>query len=753
MDNSGNAPLQVPGFGNIPLYYDLPAEARFVHGIVDWIQAPIVTARELAMVGVMDRITDHPTWFVDIFNHQTIANWRKEAFDTTPLMSEMAWTWCVKELQDKALFFRENQHVRVLDTGSCVCKSDTTTLSALSGLFRQSVPSVLMQQLNQESPQSTNFVDSQTITIVDPFLFPLVYGRTLVLANGGTVDLKNIMGSYKDTTIAPKHIDRRVQSHKFHEFLDAHPQLSTQRGFKPSIVEEPSWNYLWSSNFQSLPCEVGFIGDSGTDVRITSYINNLHPSHKALYHAIEKLVSLAIKPFNNCLIQGQSDHSKKGYFGQFGRVPLRIMTFGVEWENDLLDWADAFDLPSEETKKMYHKAKKIIRKNNAEPLPRKYWSLLRIAEWDVQRLGFVADRENDEPPPEDSELWDMAKKYLELPEESNDPIKVPDDWAKDAKSLWYSLTQKVERVIRFKHPEPGAAFSYEDWKTGQNNKPVIDVCRAKMNDLDNPFYGISIPKPYDITLEETFREQGLQIIVKMENIELSPQNSSYPGNDWQLDGQLNEHIVAIATFAYDVANITEPRIAFRQYTDLGGRFYHYNEESWETSNFDLRNLPARRRGKKFRERDALAEILGFTWDDLDYITNSAPFQNIGSVATPQGRLVTFPHVLEHQLAPFQLADPSLPGHYRSIKLYLVDPHYRICSTRNVPPQQHDWWADEVGKDLPSVGLPQELVNEILQYTDSWPMGMQEATEHRRELIKEHHWREVAKLINLGGVGF
>jgi hypothetical protein len=40
--------------------------------------------------------------------------------------------------------------------------------------------------------------------------------------------------------------------------------------------------------------------------------------------------------------------------------------------------------------------------------------------------------------------------------------------------------------------------------------------------------------------------------------------------------------------------------------------------------------------------------------------------------------------------PFSLADPLRSGHIRFATLWLVDPHYRICSTQNVPPQDPSW---------------------------------------------------------------
>ncbi|KAJ6005776.1 hypothetical protein N7451_003720 [Penicillium sp. IBT 35674x] len=102
MDNKGHGPLRAPGFGGIPIHYELPLDARFAHGNHEWQQTPAVTARELAMIATMNRITDYPDWHIDVFNDRVVADWEKEASEMTPLMSEKAWNWCVAELLDKA---------------------------------------------------------------------------------------------------------------------------------------------------------------------------------------------------------------------------------------------------------------------------------------------------------------------------------------------------------------------------------------------------------------------------------------------------------------------------------------------------------------------------------------------------------------------------------------------------------------------------------------------------------------------------
>lgn len=755
-DNTGHGPLRVPGFAGIPIHYELPSNARFAHGTVEWRQAPAVTARELTMIAVMNHLTDRPAWYVKIFDDEVVAEWKQETFDTTPLMSEKAWAWCVKELRDKAVDLRENRqiHIRVLDTGSCVCKADTETLDSLSAVFRGSIPALLEEQQNQ---QVLDWQSETVLNVVDPLLFPLVYGRSLVLTDGGQVDLDNVLGSYRDAKVSPKHYDRRTNSQSLQNEID--------RFGKPCIGIPPPYGdkaafYHWSSNYQWLPCEVEFLHDFGTEVQITSYINNLHPAHKGLYQAIEKLISMTIKPWNDCLVKGQSGWNNEWNQGQLGPVPLRIITYGVEWENELPEWALAFRIPTESRKKMYRKAQEALQssKDNQTKAGRKKQL---EAQNRLRGLRDVADNQDKELPPPDSDLWQRAKEYLELPEDgSNTPVAAPDDWRQGELTPWWNIERKLNRLMRSKHPEPGIAFSYEEWKTNRHNdKAIIDIVRHR-NDWDQnqePFEPITPPHtPYTISLQDTFRKQGLQVIMKMENIELTPQNPTYTNDSWQLDGQLNEHIAAVAVFAYDVSNITSPQISFRQYTHLHGVYYQYAEERYTTRDCNIRNLPAYRCGKtKGAEFGALARILGFRNPlhlSIDY-HGTRSYQVIGSVATPQGRLVTFPSVLEYRAEPFQLLDPTLPGHYRSIKMYLVDPHYRICSTRNVPPQQHHWWTQEASKVLAPSGLPCELLDEIFHGTDDWPMGMEEAAQHRQNVTREHTWNEVSRLASMSGPGF
>ena len=116
---------------------------------------------------------------------------------------------------------------------------------------------------------------------------------------------------------------------------------------------------------------------------------------------------------------------------------------------------------------------------------------------------------------------------------------------------------------------------------------------------------------------------------------------------------------------------------------------------------------------------------------------------VGSVETREGRLVTFPNILQHQVQPFKLQDPTKPGWRKIVALFLVDPNVRIISTANVPCQQMEWWAEEVLKDNGNVDkgrdlsiLPPELQEMVFKEVMEFPIKLEDAKELRLELMEE-----------------
>ncbi|KAJ5635052.1 uncharacterized protein N7484_008365 [Penicillium longicatenatum] len=205
-----------------------------------------------------------------------------------------------------------------------------------------------------------------------------------------------------------------------------------------------------------------------------------------------------------------------------------------------------------------------------------------------------------------------------------------------------------------------------------------------------------------VNLREQFKNQNLQVIVKLANIELTPDKPDYEGGTWHIEGQLNERICASAIYYYDSANITESTLAFR------------HRAMAEFDNIDY-------------EQDLhqfLQVIFGFPPEVDGRNQDYNKTQVDGDIVCKEGRLITFPNILQHCVSPFSLADRTKPGHRKILALFLVDPHRRIISSANVPPQREDWREGQG-----DWGMKGSL------------MTMEEAKGHRLSLMEERSVRK------------
>ncbi|KAK2734360.1 hypothetical protein CKAH01_08033 [Colletotrichum kahawae] len=609
-DNTCNGPLNVPGF---PLAVSIERchDERFAHGFNDWAQDRL-TAREIAMISLINDITDKPGWSKDVFNDVKVASWRAEALART-LVSPLAWDWCLLELQHMAKDADERGHICVLNTASRVCKSD--------GLVSLS----LLEELRLR----TDSVWRDYPFGVDPNMFPLVYGETKVFSQGSEVDLEHVIDSVGKGETASRQLLEPLTTAKRRENMRNHRR---------------QWLNSWethterfSNRFQWLPCEVDFSeanpnSDRCPDVKITSYINSLHPRvHKSLYSTIEQFISLSIQPWNDVL----------AYRNQ-GLCPSRIKTFGVVWWPPSPDWAAGLD-------------------------------------------KIEKDRTTEE--------------YRET---------------------------KHERLKHWLHPEPGISFTYDDWRQGKTAKALVRgrIPRQPLTKFVSELSPLE-PGPdhqfYTLSLKDRFLKQGLQVIVQLSTVDLIPENPIQPPTEWRLNGMGNEHIVATSLVYFDSINITKTSgaISFRVEADLDADAHVYN------------------RG----DLAPLAGIYGLADPRQLSADSEEPnaLQELGTILAPDGRLVAYPNTLQHRIEAYEVLDRSRPGRRRCLTVHLVDPHYRICSTRNVPPQQHDWWVEEGPAKIDWAGrrVPQEMITRIMTEVREWPMGMQEATRVRDEVISEH----------------
>jgi len=104
---------------------------------------------------------------------------------------------------------------------------------------------------------------------------------------------------------------------------------------------------------------------------------------------------------------------------------------------------------------------------------------------------------------------------------------------------------------------------------------------------NRPLIPISIPdyvEPAAIT-PVTLRDCRLQVIVKIQEIHLTPDNPVYDGGVWHVEGMENEAIVASAIYYYECSNITECTLSFRQAVEEPG--YEQNDNRGVEAVFGL----------------------------------------------------------------------------------------------------------------------------------------------------------------------
>ncbi|KAF9887732.1 hypothetical protein FE257_009685 [Aspergillus nanangensis] len=244
--------------------------------------------------------------------------------------------------------------------------------------------------------------------------------------------------------------------------------------------------------------------------------------------------------------------------------------------------------------------------------------------------------------------------------------------------------------------------SYREWFKEHRvlkHTAVLPFCN-RQDQASSPIH-----KP--VNLKQNYAKSGLQIIFKLAGIYLTPEKPEYEGGSWHVEGALNEHICATALYYYDEENITPSRLAFRQKLNAYDMRYYVHQYEWESTE----------------------QFYGVKQD-------GPPIQLLGSVLTRSGRLLSFPNNLQHRVEPFRLDDTTRPGHRKILAMFLVDPHIRILSTANVPPQRVDWWAEEVRRVPPFDRLPGEIYNQITDHVHGFPLTWEEALTARQALMNE-----------------
>ncbi|KAI5207472.1 hypothetical protein E4T39_01866 [Aureobasidium subglaciale] len=563
----------------------------------------ILARRETNMILAMQKLMTKPNWFLKVFDDGLCDKWMAEVMSQVEDFSELMWKYCVAELRDKAKILEETGLVAPIDVDTQVVYSDIAISQDLRRDLNEAV--AILENVPDRDKDWHPGTRDRVLDLVHPSLFPLVYGRSRIMKEG-LVGLEDCTSYCGQGETIPK------------------PDLPDVGG--------------WSDQFQWLPCDIKFEGEE--DVRITSYINNLHPrEHRGIYSLVEKVIAKAIPLWDQVLSHtGGGPYEKNGIkrHRDFVRpFKARVDVDDYEWE-----WPYGEERP----------------------------------------IAWTLDRqpETHEEKAELKNLVELAARHLEdtgerLGEEEEEDQA--DSWELD-----------------------------EAWK---RNMRVLCLPEPK------PYQSREIPEEAPLNLRKEYANSGLQIIVKLANTYLTPDDPQWDGGSWHVEGLLNEQIVATAIYYYSNTNITSSHLKFR---------HNGSDESWSDMSYDQHDYAH------------LETISGFQ-NGVDLL-----IQNLGSVPCEQGRLLAFANVLQHNVGSFKLEDETKPGERKILALFLVNPHIRILSTAKVPPQQKDWWAKEIRKQREDIEklrtLPNELMQKVFDNVQDFPISLNEAKEIRKALMEE-----------------
>ncbi|KAI0663680.1 hypothetical protein C8Q70DRAFT_1042365 [Cubamyces menziesii] len=218
------------------------------------------------------------------------------------------------------------------------------------------------------------------------------------------------------------------------------------------------------------------------------------------------------------------------------------------------------------------------------------------------------------------------------------------------------------------------------------------------------------PPSNDGRIDFKLNGRTMQVIVKLANIVLTPENPRYEGGSWHVEGMGNERIVATGLYYYASENISESRLRFR--ATVGDAADGSVSVSYQQSDYQ-----------------GWYAAYGFAGGNM---LN----QELGHILAEEDKCVAFPNIFQHRVDAFELADPSKPGHRKILCFFLVDPTVKIHSTSDVPPQQAEWSIAEMARAPALKNLPVELFDMVAGYVMEGTISRKEAEEHREKLMEE-----------------
>ncbi|RKK11692.1 hypothetical protein BFJ65_g13568 [Fusarium oxysporum f. sp. cepae] len=235
--------------------------------------------REVCMLKLEEEIINKAHWWEKVLNTDIVSKWKQEALqmpwasyqhngDFTSKMADV----CFKDLAAKAKIYQQTKLIPVMESSSCVIKSDTLLPNELKQRLRAAA--ALLEDVPGSQRDWHPGSDEKVLDLVHPSLWPLVFGRSRIISDKH-ITLDKCLDHCGSGKVIPE---------------PKRPHLRMPDGLR-SFTEDNDKRAL-SLRYQWLPCDVDLAGGRP---RIKSYINNLHPvRYKAIYSLIEELIARSL---------------------------------------------------------------------------------------------------------------------------------------------------------------------------------------------------------------------------------------------------------------------------------------------------------------------------------------------------------------------------------------------------------------------------------------------------------------------------
>ncbi|KAJ5103872.1 Protein of unknown function DUF4246 [Penicillium argentinense] len=240
-------------------------------------ELPVQTLREMAMVAVMEEITDVPEWWKKISDPKFADEWKEKAMNSGRDITQNMAEWIIDELVYKAMIY-ERFHSVALYNGD-ITKSDTNVPDSLIQSLQSAIKVLEMshEELQFYHPRTR----SKQRDLLAMTLYPLVYGKSRILPDR-LIGLDDALRHAGQGEVIPVPTDTGI----------TREDMAWRVRARADISKKP-----FSKLFQILPSDWE-LGDDGR-WHIATYINNLHPvKHRDIYKIIEDTFNCLVPQFN-----------------------------------------------------------------------------------------------------------------------------------------------------------------------------------------------------------------------------------------------------------------------------------------------------------------------------------------------------------------------------------------------------------------------------------------------------------------------